>query len=178
MNHSRGSDSQNSGSLACIIQYSSISCIGEGIRDARLTWIAQPAALVLISIASALLGSSVQPPAHAASTGLPRAELCILLCRRFFHARPAIGYDPFAWTGEHAIFEGCLTTRPRRAAPARSSCRGWLPACLSFQATDFSIHLRSGKVSISKLPSIAKSLPKTCATPSSARSRRIPQARP
>ncbi len=66
-------------------------------------------ALLSITVASALLGGSVHPPAHSAAAGLPRGgTLHTAFDADFSTLDPAVGYDPFAWTGEHAIFEGLL----------------------------------------------------------------------
>jgi hypothetical protein len=132
-------------------------------------------ALLVVALVSLLAGGNGYSPVHAASQTLPRGgTLHTAFDSDFSTLDPAIGYDPFAWTGEHAIFEGLLDYSgrvgsagtklvPRLAAglperfKQRTSLYIYAPARRPFpSARQSRSHCRA-----------------TCATPSSARSRRI-----
>jgi ABC-type transport system substrate-binding protein len=60
----------------------------------------------------ALLGTALSPRGvHARSTGLPSNTLVAAFHDDFSTMDPAIGYDPFSWTGEHAVFNALLGYR-------------------------------------------------------------------
>jgi ABC-type transport system substrate-binding protein len=76
------------------------------IRDLRVL----PGRLMLVTVvcAALVLGGRPYDPAHAAPA-LPRGgTLHTAFDADFSTLDPAVGYDPFAWTGEHSIFEGLL----------------------------------------------------------------------